>query len=74
MLAQSERQEGALQVLLSMGLDVHPVPINAKRLGEQPAIWENAGINSILLCLTAFLAPASSQCLLYSLVLPQRSV
>lgn len=66
-LAQSEGQEGALQVLLSIGLDMQPVPINAKGLGEQSASWHNAGIDSILLCLPAlaFLGPASSPCLLY---------
>lgn len=59
-LAQSEGQEGALQVLLSIGLDVYPVPINAKGLGEQSASWHHAGIHSILLCLPASLGPASS--------------
>ena len=33
-LAQNKGQEGALQVLLCIGLDVHPVPINTKGLGE----------------------------------------
>lgn len=58
-LAQSEGQEGALQDLLSIGLDAHPVPINAKGLGEQSASWHHAGVNPILLGLFVF-CPAGS--------------
>ena len=37
-LAQSEGQEGSLEGLLCIGLDAHPLPINAKGLGEGSAL------------------------------------
>ena len=36
--AQGERQEGAFQGLLCIGLDAHPLPINAEGLGKGPGL------------------------------------
>ena len=71
-LAQNEGQEGPLQALFGMGLDVHPVPVDAKGLGPHPACcW----LICILLCLPglAFLQPACTSCLLYRLGYPKSS-